>query len=449
MMANLAHRLTPNSPTMSSTFKRFSVPIGLAIFLVTLLLAVSWWQVRTSVLRHFIPSAIQQSEVKLTDSTAIPAKPNIAIGGTVGTLREGDLLAEQGRWSEALVVYKAAVTEDSSLLALRKQMQAQLQLSKYDEAVETLAALRSAGAKSQDILLLQNIILLRTGKTEEAKKSLESAVESEQRQYGLLLLAIAQGDHNAAKVHASAVLGGTEPILRSNAQILLGAYEEYALFPESTNSHLITLLARALAEIQECTLALSLVPQVTASTPSYRDAWIVQGFCELQTEKYNKAIASYVAAYNIDPQKVPTQYFLGLSYYYNKEYQNAITFFEYALTNGFTPRSELHSLIANSAKKLGNSTLALTHFNALLELEPSEEHYIATIQTALYVQDSTLAYQKALAMVSAYPDSSNSYELLGMVQESMNNTTEAKESYRKALAIDGTRTLSKERAEAL
>lgn len=435
---------------MKPVVQRIVIPIALAIFFVAALLVFTWWKIRSSALLNFTNVITEKAPIINNVAETLISNMNTAeVGGTIGTLREGELLAEQGRWSEALVLFEQVASEDESLLALRKVIQAELQLNQYDNAVETLAKLREAGAKPDDITLLQSVILVRTGKIQEAKTLLSESTESAQQLYGLMLVSIAEGNHQDAQKYSAQVITGNEPVLRNNAKIIANAYEEFALFPESTNSHLITLLARALAEVQECALSLPLITQVTATTPNYRDAWIVQGFCELQTEQHEKATRSFLTAYNIDPQKVAVQYFLGLSYYSSKQYQNAITFFEYALTNGFTPKNELHTFIARSAKQLGNMELALTHYSTLIESEPTEQNYADTIQAALYLQDAVQAYQKSTIMTQLFPKSANAYELLGLSAESLGNTNEAINAFTTAVQLDPERTISTQKLEEL
>jgi tetratricopeptide (TPR) repeat protein len=424
--------------------KRLIIPVGFAIACSILIIGVVWWQLRTAALHTVLQKPVIQAAQTIVNNqpTADPILPvQNPINGVSG-LRQGDLLAEQGKWSEALVQYKEVAKTDGGLLAIRKVIQAELQLGQYEQATKTIKLLEKENAPAADIMLLQSIVLLRTGNVADARTLLDSANNSAQKEYGLMLLAIAEGDHVAAKQHIATIQEGTEPILRSNAGIIRSAYEEYSLFPESTDSHLITLLARALAQVQECALALPLVTQVTNQTADYRDAWIVRGFCELQTERFDEAVNSYQIAYNLDPQKVSTQYFLGLSYLYANEPINAITFFEFALTNGFTPASELHSLIATAANTVGNTELALQHLADLLTLEQTEEHFTRYIQTALQLQKSTQAYEQALIMTRVYPESANSFELLGLTAQALDNTEEATQAFTQALSIDSTRSVS-------
>lgn len=433
----------------NAKLQQWLIPVGFAVVCALVLIGFAWWQIRLAAVQNFAKNTETTTPLVQEQPDTNNSEPVLQFGGTVGALRQGDLLAEQGRWSEALKLYTQVAAEEGGLLAIRKVAQAQLQLAQYDDAQQTIALLQKEGAKPADITLLQSIVLLRTGQLTEARTQLSSAEESPQKHYGLMLLAIAEGDHASAQQEAELVQDGSEPVLRNNAGVVQNAYEEYALFPESTDSHRITLLARALAQIQECALAEPLVTQVVGQTPNYRDAWIVKGFCELQLEQFTAAIGSYQTAYNLDPQKVETQYFLGLSYLYSEQYQNAITFFEYALTNGFTPKSELHRLITEAANELGNSELALTHLSSLIELEPTVEHFETYVQTALFLQRNAEAYEKALQMTRQFPESAVAYEQLGLSAEAMGNTSEAIQAYQEALRLDDDRTVSKERLEEL
>ncbi|KKW37071.1 MAG: hypothetical protein UY85_C0064G0005, partial [Candidatus Peribacteria bacterium GW2011_GWB1_54_5] len=183
-------------------------------------------------------------------------------------LRQGDLLALRGQWAEAQEEYEKAVDANGGLPALRKLAQAQLQRRDMNGVHSTLRQLKKAGAKTEDLLLLESIVALRTGELLETRRLLQNAEDSPQKHYGLALLSIIEGNHEQAQIELQEVINGWEPVLRSNARTIMAAYQEFALFEESLNIHLITLLARALAQVQECELALPLLVQVTQARTS-------------------------------------------------------------------------------------------------------------------------------------------------------------------------------------
>ena len=324
------------------------VPVLLALLCAGVLIIFLWWQLTTS-------TQLLQGQ-KYNESESLGALQNLTNNQVYATddvslihLRQGDLFALRGEWSDAQKEYDQAVQAGGGLSALRKLAQAQMQRRDIKGVHSTIKKMRNAGAKEEDILLLETIVKLRIGELVQAKAALENTEDSPQKHYGLALLAIIQGNHQEAKDELDLTQKGWDPILRSYAQTLHSAYDEFSLFPEGSDAHLITLLSRALAQVQECELALPLLVQVTNAKNDYRDAWIVQGYCELVTEREEQSLASLEHAYSLDPQKPEIQYFLARAYSALNEYQNAITFFEYALSNGFEPKEEIRRLIAKNA----------------------------------------------------------------------------------------------------
>ena len=294
---------------------RIIAPILFALLCAGALMGFLWWQLNAST--GILKEATKEVDVAEKLQNIIQPVNHIeetyegSEDRALMHLRQGDLLALKGSWKEAQREYEASVKAGGDLPALRKLAQAQLQRRDISGVQKTIKDMKLAGAKSEDLLLLESIVNLRTGELVKARTMLEEAEDSPQKHYGIALLSIIEGIHPNAQAALQQVVNGWEPVLRSHAKILLAAYDEFTLFPESPDIHLITLLSRALAQVQECELALPLLTQVTAKKDDYRDAWIVQGYCELVTERTEQSLASLEQAYNIDPQKPETQYFLG------------------------------------------------------------------------------------------------------------------------------------------
>ena len=415
---------------------RIIAPVLLAAVCAGLLMAFLWWQLTESTLRigsgGFTDTALLGRD--------IPAVTDIPLDTTDASLmhlRQGDIFALRGEWEEAQESYERSVDEGGGLPALRKLAQSQMQRRDIRGVRSTLNKMKAAGARAEDILLLEVIIQLRSGELVEAQKILDGAEDSPQQHYGLALLAMIQGNHQQAVDELNLTANGWDPVLRSYARTLQSAYDEFALFPSGTDVHLITLLARALAQVQECELALPLLVQVTGVKDDYRDAWIVQGYCELTTERPEQALASLEHAYSLDPQKPEIQYFLARSYADLHEYQNAITFFEYALTNGFIPQSEVRRLIARYALEIGNAGLAIDQYEALTN-DPSAtfESYQGFVSAAAALGRPDEAYAKAVAATERWPEDYRTFELLGNLAQELGNTDDARAAFQRALNIN-------------
>ena len=406
---------------------RIAVPVGFAILCAAGVLLLVWWQLRESA--QLLQSPTGGSGVTLSDLTP-SITPTAAIDPrdrALLHLRQGDLLALKGDWAGAEKEYRASVENDGGLPALRKLAQAQLQRRDIEGMQRTLRSLRSAGARSEDLLLLESIVALRTGELVQARNLLTNAGDSPQKHYGLALLAVVEGNHPQAQIELQAVAAGWEPVL-----------------------HLTTLLSRALAQVHECELALPMLTSVIAAQQDYRDAWIVQGYCELTTERFDSAVASLENAYNLDPSKPEIQYFLARAYSARGERENAITFLEYSLQNGFEPQAEIHRAIALEANLSGKTMLALEHF-ALLASAPDATvaDYEGYVKSAIIAGQKDDAYAKAQEAVAKFPDDATAHELLGLAATELEKIEEARISFKKALEIDPYRESVKERLKAL
>lgn len=417
---------------------RVIVPMFLAVLIAAGLLTFLWLQL------HATARDLRGQATPLTTAAAgtDASAGNIFMDEAdkaLLSLRQGDLLALSGDWAEAQKEYEASVKAGGGIAALKKLVTAQLQRRDLDGARDTIDLLRREGARSEDLLLLDVLVALRSDRQDEAASLLQEAGDSPQKHYGALLLAVIQGNHDAAKTEIQAVIGGWEPVLRTYARTLQGAYDEFLLFPDSPDSHLLTLLSRALAQVQECELALPLLARAVREQDDYRDAWIVQGFCQLTTERSAEALTSLERAYALDPEKPETQYFLGRAYAAQQDHRNAITFLEYALQNGFQPERDVRRAIALEAQAAGDTSLAYHQYRALATGSGSD---LASVQDfvslALQIDKEEDAYAAAQEAVRQWPNAGKAYAILGDAAAATGKVDEARTSYEKALQLDAT-----------
>ncbi|NOS66937.1 MAG: tetratricopeptide repeat protein [Candidatus Peribacteraceae bacterium] len=420
---------------------RVLIPLVAALLLAGGVLGYAWWQLSTTQerLQERVRTRAEQEDAGVRSGTGAAVREDPVDAGDIVLihLRQGDLLALQGDWAGAEKQYQESVDAGGGIPALRKLAQAQMQRREIVQVKDTIRELRRLGARSEDLLLLDVIVALRTGEIVQAQQALTAAQDSPQKNYGSALLAIIQGRHDAAKQELAAVINGWDPALRSYGRTLQSAYDEYALFPESREIHLTTLLARALAQVQECELALPLLAGVVKQEDDYRDAWTVQGYCELTSERAPEALSSFEKAYAIDPEKPEIQYFLGRTYMVLKQWQNASTFLQYALKNGFEPRKELHRRLADAAQQADDLPLALDQYRALVA-EPDADlaAFEKTVSLAIATDKKEDAYQFAQSAVKKWPDSGKAHELVGWSALETGRNDEAKTELEKALKLD-------------
>ncbi len=414
---------------------RVVVPVFAALLIVGLLLGVLWWQLmqaRQAISLHIGAGRTEIPDTSLGDSQLFDAGDQVLMH-----LRQGDLLGLQGEWAGAEREYQASVDAGGGLPALQKLAQAQLQRRDITGAKATIVSMQKAGAKPEDLLLLNVNVALRTGELVQAEDLLAKAGDSPQKHYGLALLAIIQGNNDNARKELAQVQAGWDPQLRSYAQILQGAYDEYALFPESPQIHLTTLLGRSLAQVGQCELALPLLAEVVKTQDDYRDAWIVQGYCQLTTGREQDALASFERAYALDPEKPEIQYFLGRTYAALKDPKNALTFFQYALQNGFSPEKEVRQRLARAAGDANQPALALDQYRMLSEGSGGTGAFLDQyVKAAIALGQKEPAYQEASKAIARWPTSAKAFEMLGWAAMETNRKEEAKAALEKAIELD-------------
>ncbi len=419
---------------------RLIVPVLAALLLVGSALGYAWWQLRETEARlrqEARAAAEMESLPGGTGSGTVRASPEDAGDIVLIRLRQGDLLALQGEWASAEREYQASVDAGGGIPALRKLAQAQMQRREIEKVRGTIQKLRDAGARDEDLLLLSVIIDLRTGRLVQAQQAVAAAPDSPQKHYGLALLSLIQGNHDETKKELKLVIGGWDPTLRSYARTLQAAYDEFALFPENNAIHLTTLLSRALAQTQECELALPLLGGVLSKQADYRDAWTVQGYCELTTERFNDALASFEKAYSIDPEKPEIQYFLGRTYMVLGQWKNAATFLQYALVNGFEPKKEVRRRLVDAAIQAGNKPLALDQSAALIPEPDADPGLFETVITlAIQLEKKEDAYQYAQVALTKWPDSPKILDLAGWAAMETDRPDEARTALEKAVRLD-------------
>ncbi len=414
---------------------RFLIPATLAILVVALLLALLWSN-RNAAIRAF--------HIQAKPGTWVASLQNLGTdlgneGDTsMGHIRKGDVAALAGDWKEAEDEYAAAVDTDGGAAALKKLAHTQLQRGETDKARSTIDRLRKEEGRAEEVLLLAVTLALHDSDTAQATSLLDAAGDSPHKRYAAALLAIAQSDQKNAQTELTATIEGWEPTLRAAARTLQDAYDEYALYPQSNEIHLSALLGRALAQVQECPIALPLLQRVTAAKDDYRDAWIVQGYCQLVTEKTDEALASLERAYTIDPRKPEIQYFLGRTYAAKNDHTNAVTYYQYALQNGFQPERDVRRELAKEAQASGDLLLAF-----------SQEKYLATssgadlatirgfVDLALKAQRPEDAYDVALKATTLWPQDARAYDLYGTAAAAADKKNEARAAFQKALELDG------------
>jgi tetratricopeptide (TPR) repeat protein len=422
---------------------RIYLPALFGLLLATLIGGLFLWQIHSSVSTIESAFRVQSGGAsflkKLITSDSKQSEPDSASQSeALLKLRQGEIFELKGGWKQAEDLYTQSVAAGGGAPALRKLAAMQLQRREYDAARQTIDRLKEENRDSEDVMLLSGLLALRSGDLSGAESIFSRRGDSAKAHYGLALVAIARSDHELAKKELALASQGSDPTIRSFASTLLQAYSEFALFPEGQDIHLKTLLSRSLAQVNECEPALEMLRAVVAAQSRYRDAWIVKGYCEFTSERLKDALASLEQAYALDPEKPEIQYFLARTHAALGDPQNAVTFLQYALLNGFTPEKDARELLAEYAQELGNTELALEQYKLLADAKDSElVDFQRYVDLAIGTQDHALdALASAKTALTRWPDDAATLTLVAKASLAAGLPEDAQKYIGTALRID-------------
>lgn len=420
---------------------RIYLPLLLALAIGVLVGGLFLWQIRSSV------STIENS-FKAGGNTSLlqrilpgntRARPDSTMQSqALMQMRQGETFELKGEWKRAQDKYAESVESGGGTPALKKLAAIQLQRREYEAASTTIDSLKKENKNSDDVLLLEGILALRQGDIATAISIFNRKPDSPQSLYGLALASIRKNDHEAAKQYLTKAGQSADPAIRGITAVILEAYNEFTLFPEGQQTHLATLLARSLAQVNECETALTLAIPVVSAEPRYRDAWIVKGFCEFTTERTKDALTSLEQAYSLDPEKPEIQYFLARTHSALGDPQNAVTFLQYAIINGFEPERDARELLADYALELGNTALALEQYKLIAtgrngDLEAYQRYVDLAVSTPNHGLDALALAKEALLK---YPDDAVALTMAAKAALAAGLPTDAQKYIDAALKID-------------
>lgn len=323
-------------------------------------------------------------------------------------LRQAEVELAAGEAQEAIKLYERALEQGGDLKVMRSLFDAALLVGDIKKAESVLGLLSFRGVPESSIDALRGLMLIRKGELADARRIFMQHTGHAENSFGLLITSILEGDHEGAKEQIEFLLKSRDPLMVHSAQTIKGAYDEFALFEEGKEEHLKTLLARALGQIGQWPAASVLLSGVTADEPDYRDAYILLGYSYFMMGESESALGAFESARSIDPEKAETQYFLGRVHEKLGNELDAITFFGYALQNGFTPKRSVRERLANLAIDRGSFEEAIGQLMAIVdEGEADAKIYRRLITLVLdYKKDTDQARDLALQAQKEIGDSS-------------------------------------------
>ena len=247
-------------------------------------------------------------------------------------------------------------------------------------------------------------------------------------------------------------------------------YEEFENLAEGKDAHLFAELSKIMATYNEGTLARELADTSIKEDVSYIDAWILRGYAQMLMRDFHLAEADLRNAYELDPLRPETQYFLALSLYEQDKWDEAALFFEKALEHDFEFSAEVRWKLLDIFAKQQKYDQVIKLYRELLDYDTDPEKFVSAIHTAvdllkkpevalefsqiLYEQDTTdlmaanvhgwalIANEKYVeagqvleAAQKLDPQNPRTYLNLGLLFEEQDKPEEAKRYYKKCYEL--------------
>ncbi len=290
-----------------------------------------------------------------------------------------------------------------------------------------------------DFLLLLGDLFLQQGESRliEAKNTFALLPESSpERNYYLGVIAIAEGDMDLAQNLFEKAKSST--VFNRRSDMILAAFNEFSLFPDGSPLHRDTLLAKALNDAEQFEISLMLTKKVLLENAGYRDAWLVNGYSYLALERYEFTYNAFTQAFSIDPAHADSAFFLGLTNKRLGDYDRAVSFYERAIENGFTPEKEVLREIADAYYLGEKYELSLKEYEKMLELYGGEvSDFIRPMNIALTIlKDTDTGISLGNWVVETYPNEALAWNLRGWAYLEKNDLATAESDLKKSLELD-------------
>lgn len=329
-------------------------------------------------------------------------------------LQRGGEFRELGYLTLAIADFTAATKkEPKNAIAWKERIAAEMALRDYEAAAASAEEAVVLFPRDESFLRLWGEILLQQSKFTEAEALFEQLPASGAKEFYLGLMASYFKKHEEARAHLETAKADAESSDR--ASILLLAYEEYDLSPGSDQVYRELLITQALNSLSFYEMAVQKAKNdVIKMREDYRDAWIILGHSYLVLEKPMLAKNVLETAYELDPSKPDTTYYLAVAESELGEYEDAIIHLDMAKKNGYEPDFVIMKTLAEVYVEGEYYEEARQEYEKLLRYDGEKpEKYVKLVQISLdYLGDTAYAKQLAQEAMTKFPESPVSKNLL-------------------------------------
>lgn len=197
------------------------------------------------------------------------------------------------------------------------------------------------------------------------------------------------------------------------------------------------LLAGAFFESKEYLAGAKIATEITEKRPDYKIAYKIAGYCNYELGKYKEANTYLGKYYAFDTKDVATAYTLGLTNYYLEDYVTSNLYFNSAVLNGYTPKTELERRLLYNYYTLGDKKGMFKIFRYLLkEPDTNEDDFVIAVHIAMDENDRAKGFLWVNEGLEKFTDSDTLYALRGNLYLLGNDLDHAADDLSKAYTMN-------------
>lgn len=353
-------------------------------------------------------------------------------------LQKGKEFSDRGFLTLAVNNFNAAVrlnpkNKDAQISLIK----AQIALRDFESAQNSTENALKIFIDDKNFVLLLGEILLQRSEFEKSRNIFSSLSDTVPEKYFYLgALEAFNGNFDESKRLLN--IAKESQTMSSRSDILLGAFYEFSLFPNGDLLHLKLLLAKGFNQLGLYEMAIVSTKKILETNAKYRDAWLILGHSYLSLERYDFAKNAFKNALKIDSTKPETTYFLAIAEAELENYNEAISYMERAIANGFIPKADAIKKLGDFYLQSEKYTLAAQKYEEILHISDNDvNNFIQPIWILIdFVNDPKKALEIAKWSIEKHPNSALSNNLLGWAYLANEDYVNAEKSLNKALEID-------------
>lgn len=358
-----------------------------------------------------------------------------------GRMEKGEYFFEKGFLSLAATEFAfASQLDPKNVTPLLKLGHIYSQLEEYQKAEESLNAALQLDPNNQVAQILHGKIFIKKSDFEGARQYFLSVKQkSAELLYYLGLVETMIGDREKAYNYlVEAQKTVKDEALKAKIDEIFNAYTEFKLFPDSEVIFFQTLIGRSLNQIDEYEMAIFVLRNVLKEKVDYRDGWILLGYAYLSLEKYDFALTAFDKAYQLDPEKAETQYFLGLVYTELGKHKEAIVYLGIALKNGFEPQIQVKQKLADLYLETKQYEKSVQMYEDVLALNDDDSNtFVRPIWIYIeFLGDTDKALELAQKAFKKHPEDAMALNLIGWVYSEQGDLKQAEKYLKDAINKD-------------